>query len=33
MNIRLALLKLFSVWSYDGSNPGEKPAASGAKLE
>ena len=33
MNIRLAQLKLFNVWSYDGSNPGEKPPASGAKLE
>ena len=27
MNIRLAQLKLFNVWSYDGSNPGEKPPA------
>ena len=33
MNIRLAQLKLFHVWSYDGSNPGEKPRASSAKLE
>ena len=23
MNIRLAQLKLFNVWSYDGSNPGK----------
>ena len=33
MNIRLAQLKLFNVWSYDGSNPGEKPPASGTKLD
>ena len=33
MNIRLAQLKLFNVWRYDGSNPGEKPPASGPKLE
>ena len=33
MNIRLAQLKLFNVWSYDGSNPGEKPPTSGAKLD
>ena len=32
MNIRLAQLKLFNVWSYDASKPGEKPPASGAKL-
>ena len=33
MNIRLAQLKLFNVWSYDGSNPGEKPPASSTKLD
>ena len=33
MDIRLAQFKLFNVWSYDGSNPGEKHQASGAKLE
>ena len=33
MNIRLAQLRFFNMWSYDGSNPGEKPPASGAKLE
>ena len=32
MNIRLAQLKLFNVWSYDGGNPGEKRLASGAKF-
>ena len=32
MNVRLAQLKLFNVWSYDGSNPGEKPPASVAKF-
>ena len=33
MTIRLAQLKLFNVWSYDGSNLGEKPPASGAQLD
>ena len=33
MNIRLAQLKRFNVWNYDGSNSGKKLPASGAKLE
>ena len=33
MNIRLAQFKLFNVWSYDSSNPGEKHPAPSAKLE
>ena len=33
MNIRLAQLRLFNTWSYDVSNPGEKPPACGSKLK
>ena len=32
MDVRLTQLKLFNVWSFDGSNPGKKPPASVAKF-
>ena len=32
MDVCLAQLKLFTVWSYDGSNPGENSPASVPKF-